>query len=497
MMKQKFFTMIATAAILLSMSSCKDDPAAPSIQEMEESLIGLWYDEFEYSGELEDTGDAFTDVVLAMEVNENHTGCLYAGAFNDGDYDNPLVVYGGPEEAGFTWQVTSSGQLIMTATDSSETIVTSRTRGDGTNSDELHQLTSLDGWKTETVNGQTVISRGSNVLTSANADQKSIIENMVNGESFTLATLNVDGMPKQILFFDVNTEGPGEEFSPVIAKYMLNKKFDIILTQENFNYNAALTGPFETAGYRHDIWGGGIDVELAFDRLDKGEELEGIFHIDGLTAFWSPKLQVAREDSVRWTAGYGLIDHGWDTMVRKGFRSYDVTLSGGNRLVVYNMHMDASDGDDELSGADSLDRQARMVQWRQLRDHILTHLDKRPVIVTGDLNSYYERDSICSQVFSVIEQTGRATVGDAWITLERGGKFPAMVKGPVTNDPGSTTWALKGQTLDKIIYINPTDGPHLKPLSFSVDSATYVRADGKTPLGDHAPVSAKFRFLPQ
>jgi hypothetical protein len=184
-------------------------------------------------------------------------------------------------------------------------------------------------------------------------------------------------------------------------------------------------------------------------------------------------------------------------MVRKGFRSYDVTLKGGNHVVVYNMHMDASSEDDEVKGEDGVDRRARMVQWRQLRDHILAHLDRRPVIVTGDLNSYYERDSICSQVFSVIEQTGRATVGDAWITLERGGKFPAMVEGPVTNDPGSTTWALKGQTLDKIIYINPTDGPQLKPLSFSVDSATYVRPDGKTPLGDHAPVSAKFRFLPR
>jgi hypothetical protein len=117
--------------------------------------------------------------------------------------------------------------------------------------------------------------------------------------------------------------------------------------------------------------------------------------------------------------------------------------------------------------------------------------------VTGDLNSYYERDSIYSQFITVIEQSGRAKASDAWVMLERGGKYPDMVEGPVTNDPGSTTWALKGQTLDKIIYINPTDGPQLKPLSISVDSATYVRPDGKTPLGDHAPVSAKFRFLPR
>ena len=496
-MKQKIFAMFATAVLLFGMSACKDDPATPSQEEMEKSLVGLWYEEFEETGEIEETGEEFTSVVLAMEVKEDHTGCLYLGAFNEGDHDNPIVVYGGPEEAGFNWVVTSSGELILTETDSSGSKAQIRTRGGGVNGEDLRNLTSLDGWKRGDNNGQTILSRGTDVLTPATAEQTAIFNNMVNGETFTLATLNVDGMPQQILFFDVNTEGPAEKYSPVIARYMLSKKFDIILTQENFNYNAQLTAPFDSAGYRHDIWGGGIDVELALERLNQGEDLEGIFHIDGLTAFWSPKLQVVREDSVRWTAGYGLFDHGWDTMVRKGFRKYDVKLEGGNHVVVYNMHMDAGSEDDEVKGEDGPDRRARMIQWRQLRDHILAHLDTRPIIVTGDLNSYYERDSICSQIFNVIEQTGRATVGDAWITLERGGKYPAMVEGPVTNDPGSTTWALKGQTLDKIIYINPTDGPHLKPITVAVDSATYVRADGKTPLGDHAPLSTKFRFLPR
>lgn len=489
----------ALAMFILSMLGCTktDNPIDNRISLTEQELLGLWYEEFEYAGVLDDSGEVFTSVVLAMLVNEDHTGCLYAGAFNEGDYDNPIVVYGGPEEAGFTWRLDSDGRFVMTATDGSGSIALARTRGDGTSEEDLRHLTDVDGWEIRTDNGHTTIQRGLHTLTSANAKQKAVIENMVNGETFTIATLNADGMPKQILFFDVNTEGPGDEYSPAIARYVLNRGFDIILTQENFNYNAALTAPFDEAGYSHDIWGGGIDVNLAVDRLVKGEELEGIFHIDGLTAFWSPNVRVAREDSVRWAAGYGLVDHGWDTMVRKGFRRYDVTLHGGNHVVVYNMHMDASDGDDEVKGEDGPDRQARMVQWRQLRDHILAHLDSRPVIVTGDLNSYYERDSICSQVFSAIEQTGRAIVRDAWITLERGGKFPDMVEGPVTNDPGSSCWALKGQTLDKIIYVNPTDGSHLKPISFSVDSATYVRPDGKTPLGDHAPVSARFRYLPR
>ena len=260
--------MLITAVVigvgcLTSCSDKTDDPALPSVEEMEASLVGLWYEEFDYAGIVEDTGEAFTSAVLAMQVNDDYTGCLYAGAFNKGDYDNPLTVVGGPEEAGFTWQVDNNGVLTLKATDGSGIKTLAHTRADGSTGGDVRNLTSLNGWETKVVNGQTVVCRGSNVLTSANA-----------------------------------------------------------------------------------------------------------------------------------------------------------------------------------------------------------------------------------------EQTGRAMVGDAWVTLERDGQFPAMVEGPVTSDPGSTTWALKGQTLDKIIYINPKGGPQLKPLSFSIDSATYVRADGKTPLGDHAPVSAKFRFMP-
>ena len=45
-----------------------DNPSAPS-------LVGLWFEEAAYSGKLEDTGEPFTSVVLAMQVNADHTGC--------------------------------------------------------------------------------------------------------------------------------------------------------------------------------------------------------------------------------------------------------------------------------------------------------------------------------------------------------------------------------------------------------------------------------------
>ena len=53
----------------------------------------------------------------------------------------------------------------------------------------------------------------------------------------------------------------------------------------------------------------------------------------------------------------------------------------------------------------------------------------------------------------------------------------------------------QGEMLDKIIFINPTDGSRLTPLSYSVDSMTYVRSDAPdVPLGDHFPVAVTFRI---
>ena len=141
----------------------------------------------------------------------------------------------------------SNGEVVITPTASAGT------RGDGTKADDLRQLASVNGWEKESENGQTVIQRGSDTLTPANNEQAAIIENMVKGEAFTICTINVDGMPKEILSIDVNTEGPGEEYSPAVAKFLLNKEFDMIFTQENFNYHAQLAAPFDEAGYLHDI----------------------------------------------------------------------------------------------------------------------------------------------------------------------------------------------------------------------------------------------------
>ena len=322
-------------------------------------------------------------------------------------------------------------------------------------------------------------------------DSETVQEDVVPQETFSVVTLNVDGLPKTIKIlgtaeFDVNKDGPGEEYSSVIGSYLAEKNYDFIAVQENFNFDHLLSAKLTTA-YNRDLWCGEINLnKMTYMR----------FPTDGLNGFWKKDITASRTDSVAWKVNYGKLNHGWDDIINKGFRRYDVRLKGGSRIVIYNMHMDAGDVADELSGNDVPDRHARMVQWRQLRDYILDHLDTRPVIVMGDMNSWYERDSVKPQFIDYIAGTGRATVSDIWIELERDGSYPELTDEIVTNDPGASDWTRNGETLDKILYLNPTGGSQLKPISVNIDSIGYVKNDG-TPLGDHNPLSAIFEIINQ
>lgn len=303
-------------------------------------------------------------------------------------------------------------------------------------------------------------------------------------EEFTIATLNVDGLPDSFLGISINPHGPGDKYTPEIADYLLQKDYDLVGFQENFNYYDRLFPPLE-ASYQHDECKG--KISLSHFALP--------FPYDGINLIWHNGIEGEHMQSVRWDDSYGLYNHANDELTKKGFRRYDFTLVGGSKVVVYNGHWDASDDDDEAEGKDGPDRRVRLKQWIQLRDTILNHLDERPVIVMGDVNSYYCRDSVKCHFIDFIEATGKAAVSDAWIELERNGEFPDMVEGIVTHDEGGRGWVRQGEMLDKILFINPTDGSRLTPLSYSVDSMTYVRSDAPdVPLGDHFPVAVTFRI---
>jgi hypothetical protein len=332
-------------------------------------------------------------------------------------------------------------------------------------------------------------------------------------------TLNVDGLPAYIDatpigmgVMPLNVKGPGEKYTTIISQYLVEKDFDFIAVQEDFDFNAQLDSKLKEGYHLSDTWGGPVTLEAYLAGVEQPVSSETILaalekgtfcvHSDGCRLYWKKDISGTRVDSVSWKTRFGdvirptHINHASDEMLTKGFRRYEMKLKDGTELVVYNMHMEASDDETEATGEDAVDRRSRMAQYRDLRDHIMKHLDKRPIVVVGDMNSYYERDSVEIQFINEINESGRATIGDVWIELERGGKYPALEKGVVMQDLGSRGWSRKGQVLDKIFYVNPVDAvSRLKPINVTVDSVGFVREDGWTPLGDHSPLSAVFCFV--
>ena len=307
-------------------------------------------------------------------------------------------------------------------------------------------------------------------------------------ETFSIATLNVDGLPQKVLVAKVNPDGPGGGGSVRIGRYLQKRGYDMVFMQEDFNYHEELTVPMED-DYQLDSWSGDVGVDgrqIDFLHLQNHR-----FECDGLMGAWKNGITLTSTSRTPWTANFGKFSHALDEMVTKGFRRYELTLIGGQQIVVYNMHMDAGDTADEREGKDSLDRDARLKQWNQLRDEILTRLDTRPVIIVGDLNSYYCRDHIKSNFIDEIDATGRAKVYDAWVELQNGGKYPDSVDGIVCCETDGNILE-SGEVLDKVLYINPTSGTGIHAVSYKLDTIDYQH-DGKM-LGDHYPVSVTFQI---
>ena len=133
MMKQKFFAILTASVLLLGMCGCTSESDNPSQKEIEESLVGLWYEEFEYE-DVTEKGKPFNRALIAVEVSADHTGYVALAVFDD-VFNEPLEIYGGPKDAPFLWQVTAEGQVILTDPATGTTYAPSRTRGDNSHND--------------------------------------------------------------------------------------------------------------------------------------------------------------------------------------------------------------------------------------------------------------------------------------------------------------------------------------------------------------------------
>lgn len=304
---------------------------------------------------------------------------------------------------------------------------------------------------------------------SASAEQPS--------KTFKVMTLNVDGMPQKILFVNANADGPGALGSVAISKYVASKDCDIVAMQEDFNYHLEIRSLL-LLKYNHDEWSGGIMTDGC--KVDYAHLHRNKFPTDGLNMQWKWGSRSTAYERVAWDQAFGKFSHDFDDMITKGFRCHEMKLHNGVEVVVYNMHMDASSERDEKAGNDGKDREARISQWEQLRDYILDHLDQRPVIVAGDMNSLYHRDDVKSVFIDYINNTGLATAGDAWVELQLNGNYPRYGQS-----------FIKDEMLDKVLYINPANSPTpVVPTLAEQDTSGYMK-DGK-PLGDHFPLIVTF-----
>ena len=132
-MKQKFLAMFAAAVVLLCLTGCTavDNPSTPVTSDLEQSLVGLWWEEFEYA-DVTENGKPFNRALIVVEANADHTGYVALAVFDD-EFNEPLEIYGGPKDAPFTWQVTPEGRIILTDPNTGTSMMPSRTRGKGNN----------------------------------------------------------------------------------------------------------------------------------------------------------------------------------------------------------------------------------------------------------------------------------------------------------------------------------------------------------------------------
>lgn len=293
--------------------------------------------------------------------------------------------------------------------------------------------------------------------------------------TFTTVAMNVDGLPQKISFVELNADGPGSEGTKAISRKMATYGWDIIGVSEDFNYNTELMSAL-SSNYNSGTHRGGVSW-LTNDT-------------DGLNLIWKKSISVSGESWTVWndeySSGFAGTGNGADSMIEKGFRFYQATIADGVTVDVYILHMDAASDPEDIA--------ARESQLTQLREAIKASNNKNPIIVMGDTNCRYTRESLQSIFIDGINADSRFTIQDAWIEKVRNGSYPAKgADALVAVDKGGTYNYPEAEIVDKVFYINNTDSEvQLSAKSYTI--ATDFTNESGTALADHWPVVVEFEY---
>jgi len=283
--------------------------------------------------------------------------------------------------------------------------------------------------------------------------------------TFTVLTYNVAGLPEGIS--EAHPEQSMQLISPLLDDY------DVVLTQENFdwwqpllsfldfaNYNTRLRAQ-TTQPYRSGQHPGPHAVGL--DPATRPLLLVG----DGLG--WLSKFPFTGEQRVPWPDCFGglLPDGGAaDCLAMKGFGVVRMTLADGYEVDVYDLHAEA--------GGTPRDQELQEADFAQLADFIRVHSAGRAVILGGDTNLHTDL---------VTPDGGQGADIAIWDRF--------LADTGLTDSCAALQCAETG-SIDKIAY-RSGGGVDLRAVHHEMPVERFRYPDG-TDLSDHPPLAVTFSW---
>lgn len=262
-------------------------------------------------------------------------------------------------------------------------------------------------------------------------------------EEFAIVSYNVHGLPAWIARDDPEARMPA--IGHLLAPY------DVALVQEDWSHHALLSA---AAGHATQLGGNGPRAQLlaAFSFFCGGCG-------SGLDVFAAlPRERVLDVAAVPYDLCADWLFGANDCWATKGFLFARLRLASGAEVDVYDTHLEAGDGEDDLA--------VRELQLQKLRGFVTDRSAGRPVILGGDLNLPYDDARQQAIVKSFASALGLRDAG--------------------ARPDDTSRWEKR---LDWILYRDGA-GVSLTLLSTGEERA-FVR-DG-APLSDHPAVFARFR----
>lgn len=247
--------------------------------------------------------------------------------------------------------------------------------------------------------------------------------------AFRLVTYNVAGLPEGI-----SSSRPSANM-PLIGKLLA--EYDLVLVQEDFAYGRELRASLALP-HASPPFSGGRTLHVG----------------DGLSQF--SRLPFKDFTRQAWSACYGLLDAWCDCLAQKGFSYSRQMLATGVFVDVYDVHLDAGDGEGDTN--------ARRAQIAQLAAAIERSSRDAAVIVAGDTNIPHSQRP---ELEVLLEQ---ASLRDSCSELR-------------CTTPG---------LVDRVLY-RSSPSLLLEPKSHRVDRR-FVDAKGE-PLSDHPAVAVEFTWV--